>query len=237
MFATLVIGLPSDYEGGEVVVKHQRRTFLLPKPPTQFWYAAWYSDVVHEVIPVKSGYRWVLTYNLCLDPSKPRPLPYLQTAEAHQLHGVIKAWLHQDEYREVPHAYYRLDHEYTQASISLNTLKGRDQACVQVLAEISTVVDVDVFLAVVEKEQHGSCDSDRRYGRRSWHVLDDVFSTKYTITSLVDLAGHQLGKDMRLNKLNFLKGDCFDGVPQEDYMGYMGNYVRQLLWNPAKRIN
>lgn len=256
MFATLVIGLPSPHEGGDVVVKHQGDKMTLETLKHGFSYLSWYSDVVHEVLPVRSGYRWVLTYNLCIDPSQQRPTACLQTDEALYLHNVLKTWIGQEE-RDMSHAYYRLDHEYTQANISLNALKGRDMAAVHLLKDISKLLNVEIFLALIAKSEFGSCEYYGDYGRkRSYyrkrydgydddddyyedddedyygrsgaiHDLQEVFKTSYEITSLVDLDGCQLAQDMELEKNNVLQEECFKEVdPQEDYTGYLGNSVR-----------
>lgn len=73
MFGTLVICLPSEHKGGDVVLRHrgQSKTFSTQSFVQSF--AAWYGDVTHEVLPVTSGYRWVLTYNLAIDPAQEHP--------------------------------------------------------------------------------------------------------------------------------------------------------------------
>jgi hypothetical protein len=249
MFATLVIGLPSPYEGGDVVVKHQGDKMTLQTLKSGFSYVSWYSDVVHEILPVRSGYRWVLTYNLRIDPSQQRPTACLQTDEARYLHKSLKNWIGQDD-RGLSHAFYKLDHEYTKANISLNTLKGRDMAVVHLLKDISKTLNVDIFLALITKEELGSCEYDdhNRYdGYRGYdeededddegalHDLDEVIDTSYEITSLVDMDGCQLAKDMKLRKDNVLQEDCFDEVdPEEHYSGYMGNSVRRFLFEHTR---
>ncbi|KAJ6187049.1 hypothetical protein N7519_001957 [Penicillium mononematosum] len=252
MFATLVIGLPSPFEGGEVAVKHQGKRLILTTLQHGFSYVSWYSDVVHEVLPVKSGYRWVLTYNLCIDPSRPCPTACLHTDEARHLHRILKAWLNQNtrEERELSHAYYRLDHEYTQASISLNALKGRDLASVHLLKEISNDLNLEIFLAVIAKGQMGPCRYDDRYSRNSYrpynsyydniysdnydvghhgrsgaiHDLEEIINTSYETDTLVGLDGCEVMKSMALKKDNVLQKECFDVDPEEDYMGFQGNF-------------
>jgi hypothetical protein len=254
MFATLVIGLPSPFEGGEVAVKHQGEKMILTTLQHGFSYVSWYSDVVHEVLPVRSGYRWVLTYNLCIDPSRPCPTACLHTDEARHLHRILKAWLNQNtrEERQLSHAYYRLDHEYTQANISLNALKGRDLASVHLLREISNDLNLEIFLAVIAKRQMGSCRYEDRYSRKSYrsyksyydniyldnygvghhgrsgaiHNLEEIIDTSYEIDTLVGLDGCEVMKSMTLKKDNVLQTKCFDVDPEEDYLGYQGNWVR-----------
>jgi len=72
MFGTLVVSLPSKHEGGDVVASHKGKSRTFSSSPGSdfgFSYAAWYSDITHEVKPVTSGYRIVLTYNLIHRPS------------------------------------------------------------------------------------------------------------------------------------------------------------------------
>ena len=57
--------LPSKFTGGALVTRHQGRqvTFDWSSSTATQW-AAFYSDVEHEVLPVTSGHRITLTYNL-----------------------------------------------------------------------------------------------------------------------------------------------------------------------------
>ena len=65
MFGSLVVCLPSEFTGGALVTRHQGRevTFDWSSSTTTHW-AAFFSDVEHEVLPVTSGHRITLTYNL-----------------------------------------------------------------------------------------------------------------------------------------------------------------------------
>ncbi|MCJ1391367.1 hypothetical protein MMC18_004230 [Xylographa bjoerkii] len=67
MFGTLVICLPSEHVGGAVCLTHgqEKKTFETAEASIfNTTYIAWYADVTHEIKPIQSGYRWVLTYNL-----------------------------------------------------------------------------------------------------------------------------------------------------------------------------
>src|SRR5690606_525280 len=67
MCATLVVCLPSRYEGGELVVRHQgdERTFdLRNADPTRLTWAAFYADCLHELRPISDGHRVCLVFNL-----------------------------------------------------------------------------------------------------------------------------------------------------------------------------
>jgi len=70
MFGSLVICLPTQFRGGELVVRHQKKEIKydwsspVSDPLTGLCWAAFFSDIEHEVLPVIEGYRVTLTYNL-----------------------------------------------------------------------------------------------------------------------------------------------------------------------------
>ncbi len=68
MFGSLVVSLPSQFTGGALVTRHQGHTmtFDWSSSPTTTQWAAFYGDVEHEILPVTSGHRFTLTYNLYL---------------------------------------------------------------------------------------------------------------------------------------------------------------------------
>ena len=72
MFGTLIIQLPSNYTGGELMVCGNRGAQFKydfgqanGNSGYSVQYAAYYSDLEHEIGEVKSGYRLILRYNLC----------------------------------------------------------------------------------------------------------------------------------------------------------------------------
>jgi 2OG-Fe(II) oxygenase superfamily len=71
MFGSIVIVLPTSHEGGVLVFRHRGQEWyfdssaiLSAAMPASIAYAAFFCDVEHEILPVKSGHRVTLTYNL-----------------------------------------------------------------------------------------------------------------------------------------------------------------------------
>ncbi|RSL55040.1 hypothetical protein CEP53_007231 [Fusarium sp. AF-6] len=214
--------------------------------------AFWYSDVSHEVLPITSGYRWVLTYNLALDPAQPRPsASLLSQINTQPLRQALNRWLAEDpEKRENEYFYHVLDHDYTEASISLNALKAHDLIRVQALKEECSKLPVDVYLALLEKMESGSVEyCPDPYDRRSFyrggyydgygdydddddddededgfHALDEVLESEHKVLALVGLDGHTVTKGLELDEEDILQEDAFEDVDgREEYEGYMGN--------------
>ncbi|RSM10967.1 hypothetical protein CEP52_003205 [Fusarium oligoseptatum] len=250
MFGTLVVCLPSTHQGGDVVLRHNGQAHVFASSTYAQSCAFWYSDVSHEVLPVTSGYRWVLTYNLALDPTQPRPsASLLSQINTQPLRQALNRWLAEDpENRENEYFYHVLDHDYTEASISLNALKAHDLIRVQALKEECSKLPVDVYLALLKKMESGSVEYcpdpyDRRSFYRSgyyggygdyddddeededgFHALDEVLESEHKVLTLVDLDGHTVTKGLELDEEDILQEDAFEDIDgREEYEGYMGN--------------
>ena len=170
MFGTLVISLPSAHTGGEVVVRHCGKKATYKTSEAYHSIIAWYSDVTHEVLPVISGYRWVLTYNLALDGSAGLSRPSASLApseEVARIHETLREWTPSSNiYGDGNFMYHVLDYDYTEAQCSLRSLKAEDLARVTALKEACKDLPVDIFFALLEKEESGTCeenDSDNGY--------------------------------------------------------------------------
>jgi hypothetical protein len=75
MIATLVIMLPSKHSGGDPVVHQGGQATTYRASRTGITLVAFYADCRHEVLPVSSGHRLALTYNLLLDGDSGALLP------------------------------------------------------------------------------------------------------------------------------------------------------------------
>lgn len=84
MFGSLVLTFATAHEGGALVLRHAGTEVEHStsdssgfETPYQLFWATFFSDVEHEVLPVTSGHRVTLTYNLYYTAKKgnPRPAP------------------------------------------------------------------------------------------------------------------------------------------------------------------
>ncbi|KAG5659073.1 hypothetical protein KAF25_007626 [Fusarium avenaceum] len=202
--------------------------------------AGWYSDVTHEVRPVTSGYRWVLTYNLAINRSLPAPSAGLQRSELRPLRHCIRRWLAEGSERQSPYAYHVLDREYTEANTSYASLKGADLARVGALRQACNGLPVTLFLALIEKEEMGDVEfdpCDLQYDYRgamgeyddeeddtSYHHISEVYGTHHKLKTVRDLEGVVVASEMGIEEDDMLDPDAFeDMVGEEEYEGYMGN--------------
>lgn len=70
MFGSLVVCLPSQFTGGALIARHRGQEVTYDwsthsdNPAQKIRWAAFFSDVEHEILPVTEGHRVTMTYNL-----------------------------------------------------------------------------------------------------------------------------------------------------------------------------
>jgi hypothetical protein len=250
MVATLAIVLPGVHEGGELIVSHagQRHeiTFSGAASGHELSYAAFYADCQHEVRLVRSGFRLILTYNLALAGTRGKKRiaapSYGETAAA--VGELLGQWGHTDDPEKLA---VTLDHRYSQAGLSIDTLKGSDRARAEVLFEAAEQAGCMAHLALVTLWQSGSAEEDYEdysYGRgRRYHWSDDEDEEDYDETGgQVEMgeiydsslsANHwsdRHGKKVQLGEIHLDEDEIVadaaldeDEPSREDFEGYTGN--------------
>ncbi len=170
MFATLVLVLPSVSTGGELVVRHQGREVRLDlhcEEPSEAAFAAFYADCVHEVLPVTTGCRLTLVYNLLRKGKGPLPEPPSYEGEQARVAKLLRGWAAgtpspDDDAPEK--LIYPLEHAYSPAELSFDTLKGADAAVAGVLVAAAPQAGCELHLALVSIEESGAAEYDDSYG-------------------------------------------------------------------------
>ena len=185
MFATLVIVLPCQYAGGALVVRHKDRETLIDlrrTDPGDVAFAAFYADCPHEILPVTSGVKLTLIYNLSRAGAGAAPKPPSYGVEQDELTYRLREWARgeendEDDAHSPDKLIYPLEHAYTEESLSFGTLKGADAARAATLTAAARAADCDLHLALLCIEESGSAEylGDYRSYRRRRHGddLDD----------------------------------------------------------------
>ena len=191
MFATLVIVLPCSYEGGELLVRHQReeKCFdLHAKSVDIAGYAAFFADCRHEVRPVTTGYRLTLIYNLIRTGKGPLPNPADYSQEQKQVAKLLHSWARvkqQGEAQLPEKLIYPLEHAYTPAEIAFPTLKNGDEAVAEIFTAAAAESDCEIYLALVSQEESGSAEYYGYSGGRG-RYLDEVEDEDFEIIEVYD---------------------------------------------------
>ncbi|TRX91662.1 hypothetical protein FHL15_007444 [Xylaria flabelliformis] len=221
MIATLVICLPSEYEGGEVHLSHagQHQTFDASESSLFDTTAlAWYSDVTHEVKKVVSGHRLVLTYNIAHEAGS----KYSAGAFDQQLDTVNSA-LTQCRLQD-PHfvrKIYPLDHKYSRAGLSLRDLKGRDRAVCQSLYKLCSQNGFYLFLSHMTKAKIKYSDESEKEDKVAMS-LDVIHEPN----------GDMLAQRIRFNKEQLIKNPYYGDRTEDSFeeSEYLGNESESILY-------
>ena len=254
MVGTLVVILPSEYEGGAVTVEHRGEKKVFRRVESQakdLSLLAFYADCHHAVSPIKSGVRVALTYQLRLAKRSKVALPNVRADVVERLTAAVRGYFaapiarrySQSEPAPPERFVYLLDHEYTQRSLSWSHLKNGDRARVAALQAAAERLDYECFLSLAEVQETWSCEDDYprgRYGRRGRGFDEEDYdsgSDEYEFIELQD-------SNIELNHWLDVGGEHVEGIPgkvsddelhfskpsrdmdpfKSEHEGYQGNY-------------
>lgn len=254
MFGSLVVTLPSSFTGGTLVVDHDGAQVSSRGSRTGLSLVAFYSDCRHEVKPVRSGHRIVLTYDLLRratgagwepDPGEVGELAALlgehfSTPRVERWSGDRRAGVPSDRLA------YLLDHEYTERALSWERLKGEDAHRAGLLAAAAARAGCDAVLALAEVHETWSAfETSRRHSHRGrWSNDDwdddvdpDDVEPEELIDSEVSLqcrmdppgtAGGLVGLSVADDEVCATTGSEHLEPHSSTYEGYMGNWGNTL---------
>jgi 2OG-Fe(II) oxygenase superfamily len=134
MFGTMILQLPSAYDGGDITVKHgdQTKTISLFQESDSTYHAvAFFADCEHQLHPVTSGVRLCLVFNLVATPTKEAPNSALSEKTEAALNSIAEKW--KADKGSVARLGYQLGHHYTPTSLNFSNLKGNDDFIVKQL--------------------------------------------------------------------------------------------------------
>lgn len=183
MFATLVVLLPADFEGGELVVRHggATKTFdLRPQDSGELTFAAFYADCLHEVRPITRGCRLALIYNLVRTGRGALPTPPAYSAEADAVAERLWDWDDGPDRLVLP-----LDHAYSPAELAPAALKGRDAAVAEVVFTAARAADCEAILALLTIEEFGWAQYTG-WGRGSRGRYGDLGDADFAVGEVTD---------------------------------------------------
>ncbi|KAF2272969.1 uncharacterized protein EI97DRAFT_347613, partial [Westerdykella ornata] len=216
MFGTLVVCLPSRHSGGDVRLVHGKRSLILKTQESSEFdltFLAWYSDVQHEVLPIISGHRLVLTYNLIQDPGMPRQVSLGLDKSHRQLESLLRTW--RVNLNHVQKLVYPLEHKYTQESLAIRNLKGPDAAKARLLDYVCGRTGFYWFFAQLTKESYQNFEE--------FDAPEE--EVKFSLMNLTTAAGVRLAYRVQFEKRELLVDDLYDkrSPDSEDQHEYTGN--------------
>ncbi len=214
MFGTLVIQLPSNYTGGQLVVYHQSKSkkfdFSGPVGCTDTHYAAFYADCQHEIEPVTKGYRLCLVYNLVCRGFSSCPSPPDNEESVSTIISSMKEWAEDREGSPPAMMTYLLEHQYCEASLCFQLLKNSDRAVANVLLQARKEVSFGLYVGMVKVVE-------------MWDENEDEhFDTEVTAEDLKSYDGLSISS-IDLKKDFFVPEDFFEEIGDYHIMEFIGN--------------
>lgn len=235
MIGTVVVILPSVFEGGVVKLSHagEEMSFdFAPDCKYSFGVAAWYSDVEHAVEEVIGGYRVALIYNLTV---KGSTLSADETAVKPRLLELLQELKKQD----IPVA-YSLENKYSLAQRRLG-FKGKDRYVISnLIAGINRVGgismccgDVQVKVSEDEEEMEDEYEGEDQDGPPNFYRAHGINGyVDITLTSIEHVAGtyrHFNSGQIQWNTKLYSLGPSLDGIEsvheEEEYTGNEGTLI------------
>ena len=198
MIATLVVTLPAEGTGGELVIRHKDRETtvnLSGDDPGELAFAAFYADCEHLTKPILTGYRVSLVYNVVVKrgsrSAPPRPPDYSKQVD--EISGILAGWASTGV--GPSKIVWLLEHEYSEAGLSFPALKGLDVVVGQTLAQAAKLAGCALHLAILRIEESGTPDYDdidfEEYGREIDYTgrtcsIEDLYESSYSLGAWVD---------------------------------------------------
>ena len=247
MFGTLVIQLPSDYEGGQLTVSHSGKetefSFGGSDACGNIFFAAFYADCEHEIKPITKGHRLCLVYNLLYSDAGECPVPPDNTSHVSSILSAMEAWTKDVGSKACPKMMsYMLEHQYCEASLSFQLLKNTDRAVADVLVQAKARVDFNVFVGNVHLTEYweaSHCGYDD-------YSADELYNEELCAKNLKSIDGKRI-PSVDFPKKYLVPEDFFSGIDPDDenFQEATGNegatldkqyhWAALLLWPVKKR--
>jgi hypothetical protein len=238
MVATLVVVLPSAFQGGELVVRHEGQEQVIyfgtpDRNPFHTHFAAFYADCEHEVRPLREGYRLCLVYNLTLAKAK-KAITAPRTADRiDAVANILLSWSPGDPRKLA----VTLEHQYTQGGLAWDALKGADRAKAKILSEAAGRAECVAYLALLTLHESGAAEESYtlRRGRRYYdeedeedpdnYEMGEEFESSLTAEQWSDAAGNRPAfGQMEVGRGEVVPPEALTKVkPDVDVSGYTGN--------------
>ncbi|XP_065882896.1 uncharacterized protein [Dysidea avara] len=216
MFGSLLIQLPSVYEGGVLTVCHNGKktkfSFGGSDACGNVYYAAFYADCGHKIQPITKGHCLFLVYNLLYTGVEECPVPPDYSKQVSTIVSSIKAWNEDVNCSDCPEMMsYMLKHPYCQVnrSFSFQVLKNTDSTVADVLIQAKAAVDFNVYVGKVHFTAY--------YNARSYDdYVDGLFDEDLDAKHLRAQDGDRFSHRVMFSTDSLVPNDFFDSINPDD---------------------
>ena len=155
-FGSLIIHLPSYYEGGELLIQHERTQintiYNQQEREDEFFYSAFYSDCHQKLNPITKGHKFTLLFDLIMkNSSNQMNLSIIHANKKaknildHFIHTIVHG---KSDNNKKPRFLFPLDHIYSDKNCNLQ-LKGKDREKLSLLQNMKDENGNDLFFITI----------------------------------------------------------------------------------------
>ena len=187
MLASMVVVLPSEHTGGDLLVFHrgESKKFCSSEEANDLNFFAFYSDCPHQLKEVAEGHRVALSYQLFTETSsnKKQPLPIDKIALEDikkKITSYFKKTIRpgkreefllsksQDKYPIKNQKFvFLLNHEYTPKGMGADALKGIDNIHFEIFQKVAEELKLNIYLALADIRENWSCGYEDEWEEES----------------------------------------------------------------------
>ncbi|MFZ1750189.1 MAG: 2OG-Fe(II) oxygenase, partial [Saprospiraceae bacterium] len=231
MFGTLIVALPSNHTGAELLVRFEGEEktidFSADSRQGKLAFGAFYADCDHEVKPLTEGFRVVLVYNLIQKVSDHKIA--LQSFKKHieSLSTSFRKVIPVLAVQKDPLIIY-LGHQYTPSNFKLDNLKLNDRAKSRALLQAAKDAGLYANLCLITSYKIGS---PKYYDDYDCDEIDEVFDNGISLEKWAD-GGYPELRKFDLNDEDIIAPFSTESEePLEvENSGYMGNYGPDITY-------
>lgn len=166
----------------------------------------------------------MLTYNLIHTTLGARELSATSNKAMTKLRPLLSSWKDNiDKDLTLPtRLAFLLEHQYTDASLCFDGLKGHDRQVATHLREACIEYGFCLYLANIERSIEGGCDGD---SYAEFHEITSEIDRQTSLKRVVELDGKLIAEELDFDENLFIQQDPFNNKQpdEEDYSGYTGN--------------
>ncbi len=219
MIGTLTVTLPSSHTGGEFIVEHGGQSVTYRSSRDSLSLVAFYADCLHQVTPVRTGYRVVLTFNLLMRGtpaagSAVGPVPELAGCLAE--HFCSPEQVRYGSSEPPKRLVYLLDHSYTERGLRWDKLKGADAERAMLLRAAADKADCEAGLALAEIKETWDTEA-----RKITYLIDSSLTLDWWTSPS---GGEAISLPIRDAEICASTPTAELKPYQSEYTGYMGNW-------------
>ncbi|MFT5524213.1 MAG: hypothetical protein ACI9HK_002164 [Pirellulaceae bacterium] len=248
MVGSLVIVLPTRFDGGELVVRHGSMTksfdFADAAKEEKASFVAFYADCEHEVRRVTRGRRLAMTYNLSLkttqkSTSKPIGNRNSGSESSPAIEALVTSFGSWFSARPGDPIILALEHHYTERGLKFDLLKGADRSLADLVLAATKQSNSRFYMAQVKRHLLQHADDGNyecsRWGYQEVDTADLYLGEVYKDDVSAEFWVDAQSKRQRFGALPIDSNAIISSIPiedwkpaSEDYEGYTGNAGQTL---------